>query len=142
MLRAGCVLLSVWCAINLLIGFVIVIAIVVFNTNAPALPVLFNEMEAHQIDARALATINAIAVFFNAIQAAFCGMCLVVVWVGLWQRARWAYWSLLGTTIYIQAAGLASDYLFFGNRNIVPIAIGAILLLIGFGCSGFAIFRR
>ena len=115
----------------------IVAMVVLFGKNAPALLILYGDTQATGVDARALSTINSLAVLCNAWRASMCVLSITVIWSGLVRRAAWAFWSLAGCVCVVQAAGFASDSLLqhqdlLGNAaaSLVPLA-GIVLAAIG-----------
>ena len=110
MIRAGAILLSLWTGINLLLGLAIMFMLLVLHKNAPASVILYGDTRAIVVDPRALATINAFAVIFNACAAALCTLSLVVIWIPLIRKQSWASWALSGSLSFLQAAGFAGDY--------------------------------
>src|SRR5439155_16390506 len=112
MIRAGAILLSVWTGINLALAIGILFMLLVVGTNAPALLILCGDTRAIGMDPRALATINAFAVIFNACATAICALSLAVIWMPLIRKEAWAFWALSGTLSFLQAAGFASDSFF------------------------------
>jgi len=140
MLRAGAILLSLWTSLNLALALGILFMLLVLGKNAPALLILYGDTQATGIEPRALATVNALAVMFNACAAAICALSLSVIWVALVRRAAWAFWSLAVCLLFLQAAGFASDS-FLGNRNLLANAASSLLLLSGIVLAAIGIFR-
>jgi len=140
MLRAGAILLSLWTSLNLALALGILFMLLVLGKNAPALLILYGDTQATGIEPRALATVNALAVMFNACVAAICALSLSVIWVVLIRRAAWAFWSLAVCLLFLQAAGFASDS-FLGDRNLLANAASSLLLLSGIVLAAIGIFR-
>ena len=63
---AGAIVLSIWSGVNLLLASAILISMTMFGRNAPGLRILFDEAAVRGLDPRGVATVNAIAVLFNA----------------------------------------------------------------------------
>lgn len=141
MLRAGAIVLSLWTGFNLVLALTIVVTIVGFGQNAPALLILFGSTTGTEIESRALATINALAVMFNAGAVTACGLGLAIIWRALVRRERWAFWILLGFLGFLQAAGFASDS-FLGNENLIANIASTVLLLVGLGFAGLGVYTR
>jgi hypothetical protein len=139
MLRAGAILLSLWTGFNLVLALGILFMLLVLGKNAPALLILYGNLQAEGMDPRALATINALAVMFNACTASICALSLAMVWFGVVRRAVWAFWSLVGCLTFLQAAGFASDA-FLGNKDLLANALSSLVLLCGIFCIGTGIF--
>ena len=141
MLRVGAVLLTMWTGFNLVLALCILFAIFVLGKNAPALLILYGDTHAAGMDPRALATINAIAVIFNACAAALCGLSLAVIWFALRHKARWAFWSVAGSLGFVQAAGFASDS-FLGDKDLLANIASSLLLLFGLVLVAIGLLRR
>ena len=140
MLRTGAILLSLWAGFNLLLALGILFLLLVLGENAPALLILYGDLQPKDIDPRALSTINALAVMFNAGAASICALSLSLIWFAVMRRAVWAFWSLAGCLAFLQAAGFASDT-FLGNKDLLANATSSLLLLGGLCLVGIAIFH-
>ena len=141
MLRAGAILLSIWTGLNLVLALGIFFMLLVLGKNAPALLILYGDLQATDMDPRALATINGLAVVFNACAAAICRLSLSVIWAALRRAAPWAFWSLVICLGFLQAAGFASDS-FFHHKNLLANVGSALLLLSGIGFAAVGVFRK
>jgi len=141
MLRTGAILLSLWTGFNLILALGILFMILVLGQNAPCLLILFGDIRAAGMDPRALATINGLAVVCNACAAAICALSLTVIWLALIKREMWAFWALVGSLIFVQVAGFASDS-FFAHKNLVANIISSSLLLLGFAAVATNLFRK
>ncbi len=141
MLRIGATLLSLWAGFNLVLALGILFMVLVLGKNAACLLILYKDIQAVGIDPRALATINALAVVFNACAAAICALSLVVIWIALVRREVWAFWALAGSLLFLQAAGFASDS-FLAHKNLVANIASLTLLLLGFAIAATDIFRK
>ncbi len=137
MLRSGTAILTFWAGVRLIIALGILALLLVFHKNAPILVVLYGDMQGSGVDARALATINALAVLCNAAIAAMCLLSLTVIWCALVRGAAWAVWSLAACVFFLQGASFFTDSLvshpdLFGNAAVSSIPlIGIIFAAIG-----------
>ena len=141
MLRVGAILLTVWTGFNLALALCILFAVLMLGKNAPALVILYGDTHATGMDPRALATINAFAVIFNACAAAICALSLAVVWFALVRKAQWALWSLAGSISFLQAAGFASDS-FFHHKDLLANVASSSLLLLGIARAAAGMWGR
>jgi len=141
MLRAGAVLLTFWAGVHLVLALGILAMMLVLGRNSPALLVLFGDTQGAGVDARALATINALAVLCNAWRAAMCVASLTVIWGALVRRAAWAFWTLAACACLLQAAGFASDSL-LGRRELLGNAAASLVPLAGVVLAAVGVFRR
>ena len=140
MLRTGAILLSLWTGFNLVLALGILFMLLVLGKNAPALLILYGDLQPKDMDPRALSTVNALAVMFNACAASICALSLSMIWFAVVRKAVWAFWSLAGCLAFLQAAGFASDT-FLGNKDFLGNAISSLLLLCGICFVGIAIFH-
>jgi len=140
MLRAGAILLSLWAGFNLVLALSILFMLLVLGKNAPALLILYGDLQPKGVDPRALSTVNALAVMFNACAASICALSLSMIWFAVVRKAIWAFWSVAGCLAFLQAAGFASDT-FLGNKDSLANAISSLLLLCGILFVGIAILR-
>jgi hypothetical protein len=141
MLRASAVILTFWAGVRLVLALGILAMLLVFGKNAPVLLVLYGDIQGRGVDARALATINALAVLCNASIAAMCLLSLTVIWCALMRQAAWAVWSLAACVFFLQGASFVSDALLhhpdlLGNVAASSIPVAGIIL----AASG--VFRR
>src|SRR5947207_4143562 len=140
MLRTGAILLSLWTGFNLVLALGILFMLLVLGKNAPALLILYGDLKAEGMDPRALWTINALAVMFNACAASICALSLAMIWFAVVRKSVWAFWSLAGCLTFLQAAGFASDT-FLGNKDLLANAFSSLLLLCGIFSVGIAVFH-
>ena len=133
-------MLSIWSGVNLALAGAILISMTVFGKNAPGLRILFDDAAVRGLDPRALATVNAIAVLFNACAAAFCLLMLYVTWSGVAAGSKAAYWTLVVASGSLQVFGFIADT-YLGGRNLLANVISSAVLLVGLGLSGLGAFR-
>ena len=124
----------------MLLGLGILFLLLILHKNAPALLILYGDTHANGMDPRALATINAFAVVFNACVAALCSLSLVVIWIPLVQRKVWAFWALSCSLLFLQAAGFASDS-FFNHTDLHLNVVSSLVLVSGIILVGVGMFR-
>jgi hypothetical protein len=140
-LKVGAILLSVWSGLNLLLAVAILTGMTVFGRDPPSLGLVFTADEIERLDGKALALIDALAIFGNACAAAFCLLVLVVVWRALvGARARWALPVLALSMGGLQAFGFVSDAS-LGHRDLAANLVSTALLTAGLACSGWALRR-
>ena len=140
MLRVGAILLSLWAGFNLVLALGILFMLLLLRMNAPALLILYGDLPAEGMEPRALATINALAVMFNACAASLCALSLAMIWFAVVRKAVWAFWSVAGCLLFLQAAGFASDT-FLSNKDFVANVVSSLVLLGSLFAVGIALFR-
>lgn len=62
MLKAGSTTLSIWSGISFLLAALILTSIVIFNANSPLLAMVFERPEIASLDARVIASLNALTI--------------------------------------------------------------------------------
>lgn len=110
MLRAGCILLTIWTLLNLVPSSMIALSTLFFDGHTPALTLLLTPGDVETLSPEVLATLDSIAIFANLTNVAFCSLVLAIVWMGLHRRQRWAFWSLLAGFVLALLAGVGADY--------------------------------
>lgn len=141
MLRTSAIILTFWASVRLLLALGILTMLLVFGKNAPVLLVLFGNIQGTGVDARALATINALAVLCNAAIAAMAVLSLTVVWCALVRRAAWSVWSLATCVFLLQGASFASDALLH-HRDALGNSIAFSVPLTGIIFAAIGVFRK
>jgi hypothetical protein len=111
---------------------------------------MIDERDIRELDPRWLACINGLAVFCNAWDAAFCVLVLFIVWTSLVKKARWAFWGLLSSLVFLQTFAFVAYSSFeamnlranIATVNLFANLVSTVLLLSGLGLSGYAIHRQ
>jgi hypothetical protein len=140
MLKRGLTILSIWSGINFLLAALILTSIVIFNANSPILVMVFEKSEIVSLDAKVIASLNALTILYNS--------CSVVVSVLTWSLIRknliagqkWAFWVLLFVIGFVEVmAFIASAPI--GNARWQVNVVQSILYVVGIGLSGYSIFK-
>jgi hypothetical protein len=139
-LKAGAVLLSIWCGLNLAVAAAVT-AMTLAGRNAPALSLLLTDAQIRSLNPKAVAVVNAQAALANPCIIALCVLVLVVVWTSLVARARWALRALAATLIPLQAFGYVSDA-YLGHRNFAANVTSTIILVSGLVLAGLGMRAR
>jgi hypothetical protein len=140
MLKAGAIVLSIWSGVNLLLAGAILVSMTMFGRNAPGLRILFDEAAVRGLDPRAVATVNATAVLFNACAFAFCLLMLYLTWSGVAVGVKSAFWALVVAAGSLQVFGFRSDA-YLGGRNLLANVLSSAVLLAGLGLAGLGSYR-
>jgi uncharacterized membrane protein YozB (DUF420 family) len=141
MLKKGSTILSIWSGINFLLAAMILASLVIFNANSPLLVMVFEKSEIANLDARVIASLNALTILYNS-----CSMVLsVMVWMlirkSLIAGHKWAFWVLLFVIGFVEVmAFIASARV--GNARWQVNVVQSVLYLVGIGLSGWALFKR
>jgi hypothetical protein len=140
MLKRGSIVLSIWSGINFFLAALILTSVVIFNANSPLLVMVFERSEIASLDARAIASLNALTILYNS--------CSVVLSVLVWQLIRrnllagerWAFWMLLFVIGFVEVmAFIASAPI--GNARWQVNIIQSALYIVGIGLSGYSLFK-
>ena len=142
MLRAGAILLTIWTGLKLTIALGILFMLLVLGKNSPALLILYGDAQGKGLDPRALATINGLAVVANASVAALSILSLVVIWVALVRGARWAFWSLAATLLFLDVVRWVGESLFYHEGTLLGDTATLLPTLAGITCAAIGIFRK
>ncbi len=141
MLKAGSRFLYLWSGINFLLAAVILTSVVIFNANSPLLVLVFEESEIASLDAKVIASLNALTILYNS--------CSVVLSVLVWLLIRksliagqtWAFWVLLFVIGFVEVmAFIASAGV--GNARWQVNVVQSVLYVVGIGLAGSSIFKR
>jgi hypothetical protein len=140
-LRAGSIILSIWSGINFLLASLILTFIIFLKSNAPILVMVFEKSEISRLDARAISAVNSLAILYNSCAAALSVMALFVIWSGLINGQRWAFWALLITIGFVEIlAFIASAPI--GNARWQVNVLLSVLYVVGIGLAGYSLFMR
>ena len=140
MLKKGSTVLSIWSGINFLLAAMILASLVIFKGNSPILALVFEKSEIASLDAKVIASLNALTILYNS-----CSVCLsVLVWLiirkSLIAGHKSAFWVLLFVIGFVELmAFIASARV--GNARWQVNVVQSVLYLAGIGLSGFSIFK-
>jgi hypothetical protein len=129
-MRLGAIFLSLWAGINLLLAIGILVSMTVLGKHPPSLAIFLSEAEIALLPARALALVDTLGMLLNACVASFCLTLLVLIWKAVVVRIRWAYRTVLTSTLFLQAFGFACDA-YLGHRNLLANTISTVILIAG-----------
>lgn len=106
--RVGLVLPSVWAGGNALLAAGILVHMLALGGHAPALAILFERDELAAVDPRAVATVDALAILFNACALGLCSLALVASWTPALRAHPRGLCAVVACLVLLQAAGSAS----------------------------------
>jgi hypothetical protein len=140
MLKASSAILSIWCGINFLLAALILTSVVVFGADSPLLVMVFERAEIAGLDARVIASLNALTILYNS--------CSMVVSVLVWLLIRksliagqvWSFWVLLCVIGFIETMAFIASAPIDNARWQVNVVQSA-LYVIGIGLSGYALLK-
>jgi hypothetical protein len=141
MLKRGSTLLSIWSGINFLLAALILSSVVIFKANSPLLVMVFERSEIARLDARVIASLNALTILYNS-----CSMVLsVLVWLlirkSLITGQRWAFWVSLFVIGFVEVMAFIASAPIGNARWQVNVVLSA-LYVVGIGLSGHSLYFR
>ena len=140
MLKRGSPILSIWSGINFLLAALILTIVVFLNGNSPILEMVFEKSEIASLDAKVIASLNALTILYNS-----CSMVLsVLVWLlirkSLIAGQKWAFWVLLFVIGFVEVmAFIASAGV--GNARWQVNVVQSVLYIVGICLSGYFILK-
>ena len=140
MLKRGSIILSIWSGINIFLASLILIIIIFFNGNAPILVMVFEKSEITSLDARVISSVNALAILYNSCDVALSVLALFIIWSGLINGKRWAFWALLITIGFVEILAFAASAE-VGNARWQVNVVQSVLYIVGIGLSGYSLFK-
>ncbi|MGH1428609.1 MAG: hypothetical protein ACRBEE_11770 [Arenicella sp.] len=141
MLKAGCLIISLWAILNLLASlFVVLIPVLISNESAPALLESLSKDLIVGINQQVLANANSIAVFANVLNIAISISLLFIVWFGLFKKLKWSFVAVVIILSLMLASGFFADHVSRNNHTWVNFVSGAIMC-IGLLFSAIGIFK-
>ena len=141
MLKKGSNVLSVWCAINFILAFVILCYVIVLKKDSPILQVAsFSEAEIAGLGAKTIATLNCFTILYNSSSLMVSVLTWPLIRKNLIAGEKSAFWMLVFVIGFIEVmAFLASSYIGHGRWQVN--ILQSILYAVGIGLSGISIFK-
>jgi hypothetical protein len=142
MLKKGSTILSIWCVINFILAFIILIYVIILKKDSPILQVAsFSEIEITSLSAKTIAALNCFTILYNSCSLMISVLTWPLIRNNLVAGQKWAFWLLAGVIGFIEVmAFLASSYI--GNGRWQVNVVQSLLFLVGIGMSGFSIFYK
>ena len=141
MLKKGSIVLSIWSGINFLLAAMILASLVIFNANSPLLVMVFEKSEIASLDARVIASLNALTILYNSCSVVLSVLVWLLIRKSLIDGHKWPFWVLLFVIGFVEVmAFIASARV--GNARWQVNVVQSVLYLVGIGLSGWALFKR
>ena len=140
MLKSGSRCLSLWSGLNFLISSLILTIVVFHIGNSPLLGMVFETSEIARLDARVISALNCLTILYNSCGVALSILALFIIWSGLINGKRWAFWALLITIGFVEILAFVASAPFGNVRWQVNIVLSA-LYVVGIGLSGYSLFK-
>jgi hypothetical protein len=140
MLKRGSIVLSIWCGINFLLAASILTSVVIFNANSPLLVMVFEKSEIASLDAKVIASLNALTILYNSCSLLISVLTWPLIRKNLVAGEKSAFWTLVFAIGFIEVmAFLASTYI--GNGRWQVNVLQSVIYLAGIGLSGWSLFK-
>ena len=102
---------------------------------------VFEKPEIAGLDTKVISALNSLTINYNSCDVALSVLALFIIWSGLINGKRWAFWALLITIGFVEIfAFLASAEV--GNARWQVNVVQSVLYIVGIGLSGYSIFKR
>jgi len=141
MLKKGSMVLSIWCVINSILAFVILVYVIVLKQNSPILQVAsFSEAEIANLGSKTIAALNCFTILYNSCSLAVSVLTWPLIRKNLVTGQKSAFWMLLFVIGFVEVmAFLASSYI--GNGRWQVNVVQSVLYGLGIGLSGWSLFK-
>ena len=141
MLKRGSIVLSIWSGINFLLAAAILSSVVIFNANSPLLVMVFEKSEIASLDAKVIASLNALTILYNSCSVVLSVLVWLLIRKSLIAGQKWAFWVLLFVIGFVEVmAYIASAPI--GNARWQVNVVQSFLYVVGIGLSSYPIFKR
>ena len=142
MLKRGSIVLSVWSGINIFLASLILTIVVFHFGDSPLLGMVFEKSEIAGFDPRVISALNCLTILYNSCDVAVSVLALSIVWSGLINGKKWAFWALLITIGFVEilafvASAEVGNVWLRWQVNVVQ----SVLYIVGIGLSGYSIFK-
>ena len=140
MLKAGSTILSIWSGINFLLAALILTSVVVFNADSPLLVMVFERSEIASLDARVIASLNALTILYNSCSVVLSVLVWLLIRKSLSAGNKWAFWVLLFGIAFVETMAFVASAPLGNARWQVNVVLSA-LYVTGIGLSGYSLFK-
>ena len=141
MLKRGSIVLSIWSGVNFLLAALILTSVVIFNANSPLLVMVFEKSEIASLDAKVIASLNALTILYNSCSVVLSVLVWLLIRKSLIAGQKWAFWVLLFVIGFVEVmAFIASAPI--GNARWPVNVVLSVFYVVGMGLAGYSIFRR
>jgi hypothetical protein len=140
MVKRGSTILSIWSGINFLLAALILTIVVFLNGNSPILEMVFEKSEIASLDAKVIASLNALTILYNSCSVGLSVLVWLIIRKSLIAGQKWAFWVLLFVIGFVEVmAFIASAPI--GNARWQVNVVLSVLYVVGIGLSGYSLFK-
>ncbi len=141
MLRISSAILSIWCAINFMLAFIILCYVIVLKQNSPILQVAsFSEAEIAGLNPKTVASLNTFTILYNSCSLVISVLTWPLIRKNLIAGEKSVFWMLAFVIGFIEVmAFFASSYIGHGRWQVN--VVQSLLYIAGIGLSGYSLFK-
>ena len=140
MLKKGSTILSIWSGINFFLAALILTIVVFHLGNSPILALVFEESEIANLDAKVIASLNALTILYNSCSVVLSVLVWLLIRKNLIAGQKWAFWVLLFVIGFVEVMAFIASAPIGNVRWQVNVLLSA-LYIVGIGLSGYALFK-
>ena len=140
MLKGGSIVLSIWSGITFFLAALILTSVVIFNANSPLLVMVFEKSEIASLDAKVIASLNALTILYNSCSVVLSVLVWFIIRKSLIAGQKWAFWALLITIGFVEILAFIASAPLENARWQVNVVLSA-LYVVGIGLSGYSLFK-
>jgi hypothetical protein len=141
MSKRGSIVLSIWSGINIFLASLILTIVVFLNGNSPILGMVFEKSEIASLDTKVISALNCLTILYNSCDVALSVLALFIIWSGLINDKRWAFWALLIVIGFVEILAFVASAP-IGNARWQVNVVQSVLYVVGISLSGYSIFNR
>ena len=141
MLKRGSTILSIWSGINFLLAALILTIVVFLNGNSPILAMVFEKSEIAGLDAKVIASLNALTILYNSCSVVLSVLVWLLIRKSLIGGQKWAFWVLLVAIGFVELMAFIAS-IPIGNARWQLYVVMSALYVVGIGLAGYSIFKR
>jgi hypothetical protein len=141
MLKAGSIVLSIWCGINFLLAVIILCYVIILRQNSPILQVAsYSEAEIASLSAKTIGALNCFTILYNSCSLVISVLTWPLIRKNLIAGQKSAFWMLAFVIGFVEVmAFFASSYIGHGRWQVN--VVQSVLYLVGISLSGWALFK-
>ena len=140
MLKAGSIVLSIWCVINFILAFIILCYVIVLKEDSPILQVAsFSEAEIASLSTKTIAALNCFTILYNSCSLVISVLTWPLIRKNLLAGQKSAFWMLMLAIGFIEVMAFFA-YSYIGHGRWQVNVVQSVLYVAGIGLSGYSLF--
>ena len=118
----------------------ILTSVVIFNADSPLLVLVFDESEIASLDARVIASLNALTILYNSCSVVLSVLVWLLIRKSLIAGQEWAFWVLLFVIGFVEVMAFVASAP-IGHARWQVNVVQSVLYVVGIGLSGYSMFK-